>query len=204
MDGNIALDLLSTLFTGGTFAFLGFTGKKRYGTSLSDFALGNDPDSINDLPWTQYTSNNHPFTVALPGIPAIIKERNETDGISVSDTLYTVHYRGITLWIQVFGYPINQVDIMADPRPHLTVIKEILALEPEVSITCFDNDLEFMGNPAALIDIHRLFDKEQKSFHFLCFIRDNNLYELVAEGPVDSATEIDKAFSRLIDTFFFV
>jgi len=203
MDGSTGFDILTAFISSGTLVLYGLIGIKQNNRIVPGFPPHGEIGSVSSSPWTKYTSSQHNFSVDFPGIPTVVNDPNTIEDIDVSDTLYKVEKEGIAVWVQVLGYLKSQIDITTDPHSHLAMFTDILALEPDVSITCYENSVRFLGNPAITIDIQRLNDQEDISTCFLCFIYDNSIFELVTEGRSGLGAEIKLVFNRFVSSFHF-
>ncbi|MCL1847036.1 MAG: hypothetical protein FWF91_03610 [Coriobacteriia bacterium] len=153
--------------------------------------------------WTQYTSLQHNFTVAVPCMPKVTSEPNSVGDFSVRDTVYKASKEGTAVWIQVLEYPRNRIDIMSDPRFYLAVFKEVFAYEPDLRVCSFDNSIAYLGNQAALAEIEKTSEGSVRVMYFLCFAKDNSIFELATEGDSQAEPAVALVFSSFIDSFHF-
>ena len=203
MDSIIVLNNLTAVIAGGTLAFFGLIGNTRHQVEESNPTLPGEMNTIGFSTWTQYSSSQHNFIVDLPSAPTVRGAPNTTGELSIFDTTYKVDSRGMTLWIQVLEYPGHLIDIMSDPRSYLAVFCDVLALDPGSSVSAFDNSIEFLGNPAATAEIVKLSEGKMLAMYFLCFAKDNTIYELATEGDSQGEPQIQLTFSRFTDSFHF-
>jgi hypothetical protein len=153
-------------------------------------------NNINNA-WTPYKSSEHGFTVSFPGSPSIDREEISVNGISVPFTQYSRTNRNKSYMVAISKYPKDIIDVTTDIRGSLNGAINGSAQNTDSTIEASNNNIEFLGYPAASAVFRGLIDGKTVVSRAIYFIKDNNLYMLMTAGSNESE------FDRFIESFHF-
>jgi len=164
----------------------------------SDNAEAPSNDKItNSTDWKPYRASEHGFTVSFPGFPVAERQDLDVYGIIVPHTTYTKESKDKVFIVAVSSYPKNKIDIMTDPRSALDGSINGSAQNSDSVIVTSDNNIEFLGNPAASATLKNTTEGKRIIMYCLYFLKDNNLYTIMTVGA-----ERDQ-FDYMVDSFHF-
>ncbi|MCL1839559.1 hypothetical protein FWF89_00965 [Candidatus Saccharibacteria bacterium] len=126
-----------------------------------------------------YKSSEYGFTVNFPGSPIPEHQNLDVDDIIVPYSTYSIENNNKAYVAAVSSYPKDKVDIMAKPRDVLEGSVNGSAQNSGSRIKSFDNDREFLGNPAAFAVLENTSGVQTATMRCLYFLKNNNLYMLM-------------------------
>ena len=149
----------------------------------------NNNDIATSTEWKPFKSSEHGFTVSFPGFPTTDRQDLDVYGVIVPYTTYTKETNDRSFVAAISNYP-EQIDIMSNPRGVLDGSINGSAQNSGSTIEESSNDIEFLGNPAGSAVLKSTSGGKTMTMYALYFLKDNNLYMLMAAGV--SQSDFDK------------